>query len=77
MVGHPVRGSEESIQTLVTVDAGGVTLTVLADSAALVVAVDVHAESLGVHRLIVGALGGVAVTVTRLTLKLVISSVST
>ena len=47
-----------------------------AHAAALVVAVDVEAESQCVNSLVVGALGGVAVTVTRLTLKLVIRSVS-
>ena len=47
-----------------------------AHAAALVVAVNVEAEPQRVHGLVVGALGGVAVTVTRLALKLVISSVS-
>ena len=47
-----------------------------AHAAALVVAVDVEAEPERVHSLVVGALGGVAVTVTRLALKLVIRSVS-
>ena len=59
-----------------TVDAGGEVLALGAHSAPLVVAVDVEAEAESVDCLVVSALGGVAVTVTRLTLKLVISSVS-
>ena len=47
-----------------------------AHAASLVVAVDVEAEAQSINSLIVGALGGVAVTVTRLALKLVIRSVS-
>ena len=48
---------------------------VSAHAAALVVAVNVEAEPQRVHGLVVGALGGVAVTVTRLALKLVIRGV--
>ena len=47
-----------------------------AHAAALVVAVNVEAEPESVHGLVVSALGGVAVTVTRLALKLVIRCVS-
>ena len=47
-----------------------------AHAAALVVAVNVEAEPQRVHGLVVSALGGVAMTVTRLALKLVISGVS-
>ena len=42
----------------------------------LVVAVNVQAEAQRVHSLVVGTLGGVAVTVTWLALKLVIRCVS-
>jgi hypothetical protein len=60
--------SEVSQLAGLAVDAGGEVLALLADAAALHVAMDVHGLVLGVDLLVVAALVGVAVAVAGLTL---------
>ena len=67
-VGGVERGvvrTEESVSTLVAVDPLGVVATVLANTASLVIPVDVHRQAVDVNFRVVDALVRVSVAVAR------------
>lgn len=60
-------GSVVTSRTLITVNTVRIVLTVLTDSASLVIPVHIHAECESIHFLVIETLGGMAVTLTGFT----------
>ena len=66
-----------SVRASLAVDAGGEGVAVVADSAAEILAVEVHAQAQSVHSLVEVALGGVPVAVALLAFERIFSCVPT
>ena len=73
---HPNR-SVVPVDTRLAVDSGREGVAVVADAAAEILAVEVHAQAQGVHSLVEVALGGVPVAVALLAFERIFSCVPT
>ena len=77
VVGEDPDWSEVAVDARLAVDARRVGVAVVADAAAEILAVEVHAQAKGVHSLVEVALGGVPVAVALLTFERIFSCVPT
>ena len=77
VVGEDPHWSEVAVNARLAVDARRVGVAVVADSAAEILAVEVHAQAQRVHSLVEVALGGVPVAVALLAFERIFSCVPT